>query len=73
MIVSIPLRYDRMSALVAVSDDPGSLSRTRDPDRARARFFIKILAPVIGYTSRTRSETMRRISCPARRRTVYVV
>ena len=47
MIVSIPLRYDRMTALVAVSDDRGSLSRKRDPDRARARFFIKMLALIM--------------------------
>lgn len=47
MIVSIPLRYDRMTALVAVSDDRGSLSRTRDSNRARARFFIEMLAPIM--------------------------
>lgn len=47
MIVDILPRYDRMSVLVAVSDDRGSLSRTRDPDRARARFFIKMLAPIM--------------------------
>lgn len=48
MIVDIPLRYDRMSVLVAASDDPGSLSRTRDPDRARARFSIKMLTLIMG-------------------------
>ena len=47
MIVVILLRYDRMFALVAASDDPGSLSRTRDPNRTRARFFIKMLAPIM--------------------------
>ena len=47
MIVVILLRYDRMFALVAASDDRGSLSRTRDPDRTRARFFIKMLAPIM--------------------------
>lgn len=47
MIVVILHRYDRASALVAVSDDRGSLSRTRDPDRTRARFFIKMLAPIM--------------------------
>lgn len=47
MIVVILLRYDRASALVTVPDDQGSLSRTRDPDRARARFFIKMLALIM--------------------------
>lgn len=47
MIVDILLRYDRMSALVAVSDDRGSLSRTRDLNRARARSFIRMLALIM--------------------------
>ncbi len=47
MNVVIPLRYDRASALVAVSDDRSSLGQTRDPDRARARFFIKMLALIM--------------------------
>ena len=47
MIVIILLWYERMSVLVAVFDDPGSLSRTRDPDRTRARFFIKMLTPIM--------------------------
>ena len=37
-----------MTALVAVSDDRGSLSRTQDLDRARARFSIKMLTLIMG-------------------------
>ena len=47
MIADISLRYDRMSALVAVSDDRSSLRRTKDLDHARARFFIKMLALIM--------------------------
>lgn len=35
------------------TDADGSRSRTNDPDRARARFFIKMLALIMRNTSRT--------------------
>lgn len=47
IIIDILPRYDRMSVLVAVSDDPDSLSRTRNLDRVRAKFFIEILALIM--------------------------
>ena len=73
MIVVILLRYDRMFALVAASDDPGSLSRTRDPNRNRARFFIKMLAPImrIHIQNTTRDHEKNILSNKMKKDSVY--